>query len=96
MTSLKKMVLGAAVAVGALAVSAVPANAAEFRAFVSAPVAYVPPCPGAGYVWVAPYRVGGYWYPGRWDFRGVRGPVVVGGFHGRGFDRGFYHDRFRR
>jgi hypothetical protein len=36
------------------------------------PVAYVPPCPGVGYVWVG----------GRWVFRG--GPVMVrpGYFHG--------------
>lgn len=36
------------------------------------PVAYVPPCPGPGYVWIG----------GNWVFRG--GPVVVhpGYFHG--------------
>ena len=88
--------LGAAVVAGAAALGTTTAQAAEFGVYVRGPVAYVPPCPGAGYVWVAPYRVGGAWYPGRWDFRGGRGPVFVDRFHGRGYDRGFYHDRFRR
>ena len=103
MVSIRKLMLGAAVLAGAAAMSAVPAKAAVVGVYVGAPAAYVPPCPGAGYVWVAPYRVGGYWYPWRWNFVGVRGPVARfdrGRYFDRGFDRdrGFYrdHERFRR
>jgi len=103
MVSLKKMVLGAAVAIGGLAASAAPANAAV-RVFVGGPVAaaYVPACPGPGYVWVAGYWNGGVWVPGFWRFGGVRGPVFVDRFHGPVYGRGFYargsfgHDHFRR
>ncbi|HUK15702.1 MAG TPA: hypothetical protein VLW65_04780 [Bryobacteraceae bacterium] len=73
------------------------------RVFVGGPVAYVPPCPGPGYVWIAGSYANGYWVPGRWGFRGVRGPIVVDRFHhdrfyDRRFDRGWDrdHDRFRR
>lgn len=94
MTSLKKIVLGAAVAVGALIVAAVPANAAQFGVYVGAPVAYVPPCPGPGYAWVAPYQVNGYWYPGRWNYVGFRDRVYVDRFRDRDWDRDrFRHDR---
>jgi hypothetical protein len=99
MISIKKMVLGAAVAIGGLAAAATPANAAV-RVFVGAPiapVAYVPACPGPGYVWTAGYYAGGVWVPGFWRFGGVRGPVVVDRFHGPVYGRGFYgHERFRR
>lgn len=46
---------------------------------VGAPVvdAYVPPCPGDGYVWTAGYYNAGIWIPGAWNFRG-----------GVGFNRG--------
>ena len=98
MGSIRKLMLGAAVLAGAAAVSAVPAKATVVGVYVGAPVAYVPPCPGPGYVWVAPYRIGGNWYPGRWNFAGVRRPIIVDRFdRGRVYDRGFYgHDRFRR
>jgi hypothetical protein len=94
MVSLKKMVLSAVMAAGLLGVGTTQAKAAVVGVYVGGPVAYVPPCPGTGYVWVAPYRVGGYWYPGRWNYVGVRGPVVVDRFHGGFYARGGY--RFRR
>lgn len=102
MKSLAKLVLGAAVLAGAGGVAATPAQAAV-RVFVGGPVAYVPPCPGAGYVWAAGYYNAGIWVPGRWNFVGVRGPAVGVGIYGHDrfydhrFDRDrFYHDRFRR
>jgi len=72
MKSMSKWVLGAAVVAGALALGATNAQAAEFGVYVRGPVAYVPPCPGAGYVWIAGYMDRGYWVPGRWEFRGYR------------------------
>jgi hypothetical protein len=97
MRNIRNLLLGAAVLAGAAGMGAAKAQAevVRFGVAVGAPVAYVPPCPGPGYVWVAPYRVGAAWYPGRWDFRGVRGPVFDR-FHGPVYARGFYHDRFRR
>lgn len=102
MRSIRNLVLGAAVLAGAAGFGAAKANAAV-RVFVGGPVAYVPPCPGPGYVWAAGYYANGFWVPGRWNFVGVRGPVVVDRFHAdrfydrrfdHGWDRG--HDRFRR
>ena len=99
-----KLVLGAALAAATLGMGTAKANAARIHVAVGigapvvAPVAYVPPCPGPGYVWVAgywnPYRV---WVPGYWNFGGVR-PGYVGGRVGfydahRGFDRGYFHGR---
>jgi hypothetical protein len=93
--------LGAAVLAGAAVMGTARADAAvvRFGVAVGAPVAYVPPCPGPGYVWVAGYRG----YPGRWNFVGPRRGVIVDRFYGgrdfyrgRAFDRGFSHDRFRR
>jgi len=93
--------LGAAVLAGAAVMGTARADAAvvRFGVAVGAPVAYVPPCPGPGYVWVAGYRG----YPGRWNFAGPRRGVAVDRFYGgrefyrgRAFDRGFNHDRFRR
>jgi hypothetical protein len=105
MISLKRMVLGAVVAVGALAAGAAPANAAV-RVFVGAPfapVAYVPPCPGEGYVWAAGYYSGRVWYPGRWNFVGARERAfrydrgrAFGYDHYRGIDRDRHFDHFRR
>jgi hypothetical protein len=97
---LRKVVLGAALAAGTLGLGATQAQAARVRIVVAGPVAYVPPCPGPGYFWVAGYYDGGVWVPGFWRFRepGIgfvahrdfRGPYY---FHpGRRFD----HDRFRR
>jgi len=104
MGSMRKWMLGAAVVAGTLGLAAAPAQAAEFRVHVGGPVAYVPPCPGAGYVWVAGYQANGYWIPGRWNFVGYRGPVVRFGYdhydRGHDFDRHFAyergHERFRR
>lgn len=111
MASMKKMMLGAALAVGTLGLAAAPANAAvRFGVAIGGPVAYVPPCPGAGYVWVNGYWAGGAWVPGYWNAPAVGFGVRVGGpvyhfDHGpyyRGYDnfRGYNHDRgydhFRR
>ncbi|MGO8756953.1 MAG: hypothetical protein ACLQG3_02400 [Terracidiphilus sp.] len=105
MGSMKQWMLGAAVAVGALGLSAAPAQAARIGIYVGAPAAYVPPCPGPGYVWEAGYWADGYWVPGYWNFGGGGPRVVVrGGFgwgHGpavyhRDFDRHDRGDRFRR
>lgn len=91
--------LGAAVVAGAAGLGATTAQAAEFGFHMRGPVAYVPPCPGPGYVWVAGYMANGYWVPGYWNFVGVRvgGPAVGFGFD-RGFDRHFDrgHVGFRR
>jgi hypothetical protein len=96
---LKKVVLGAALVAGTLGLGATQANAAV-RFVVGGPVAYVPPCPGVGYVWVAGYYNGGIWVPGFWRFGGpgvgfvahrdFRGPYY---FHP---DRRFGPARFRR
>ena len=86
MKNVGKWMLGAAVAVGALGLAATPAKAAEIGIYVGGPAAYVPPCPGPGYVWVAGYYAYGYWVPGRWSFVGVRGAGVWGGYH-RYWDR---------
>ncbi|MDR3751098.1 MAG: hypothetical protein P4K94_06385 [Terracidiphilus sp.] len=64
--------LGAAVVAGGLGLGAATAQAAEFGMYVRGPVAYVPPCPGPGYEWVAGYQADGYWVPGRWNFMGDR------------------------
>jgi hypothetical protein len=99
MKNLSKWMLGAAVVVGGLGLGSTTAQAAEFGVYVRGPVAYVPPCPGAGYVWVAGYMANGYWIPGRWNFVGVRGGerfAYVG--PARGLDYHFDRDRgrFRR
>jgi hypothetical protein len=72
MKSMAKWMLGAAVVAGGLGLGTTAAHAAEFGVYVGGPVAYVPPCPGPGYSWVAGYYSGGYWVPGRWSFVGVR------------------------
>jgi len=101
MKNMSKWVLGAAVLAGALSLGATQAQAAEFGIYVGGPVAYVPPCPGAGYVWIAGYRNHGYWVPGRWEFRGYRERNRVY-FHrdrdDRRFDRkrDWDRDHFRR
>ena len=81
-----KWMLAAALTFGSLGLAAAPANAAEIGIYVRGPVAYVPPCPGPGYVWVAGYYANGYWVPGYWNFAGVRvGAPVVRGYIGRGY-----------
>jgi hypothetical protein len=97
MGSMKKWMFGAALAVGALSLFAPQAQAARFRVYVGvgAPDAYVPPCPGPGYAWVAGYWNDGYWTPGYWDYVGYAPRVVVRG--GFGWDRGYaYHRGFDR
>ena len=98
MGSMRNWMLGAAVAAGAAGLGATTAQAAEFGVYVRGPVAYVPPCPGPGYVWTAGYMTNGYWVPGFWTLRaGWRGPVVR---YDRDSDRRFVpyrgHERFRR
>jgi hypothetical protein len=70
MGSMRNWMLGAAVVAGAAGLGATTAQAAEFGVHVRGPVAYVPPCPGPGYVWVAGYMANGYWVPGYWNLRG--------------------------
>lgn len=70
MSSMKSWMMGAAILAGGLALGANPAQAAEFGIVVRGPVAYVPPCPGPGYVWVAGYQSHGFWVPGRWNYAG--------------------------
>jgi hypothetical protein len=102
MGSMKKWMLGAALATGALAMTAAPAQAARIGVYVGASA--VPACPGPGYIWVAGYWNDGYWVPGYWNFAGVGGPFIRGGiFVGRGpvvyhrdFDRHFAPARFHR
>ena len=102
MGSMRNWMLGAAMVAGGLGLGATTARAAEFGVYARGPVAYVPPCPGPGYVWIAGYMANGYWIPGRWNFVG-RGPFVRGNpGWGRGpvfdrhFDRDRGHGRFRR
>jgi len=101
MKSMRNWMLSAAVVAGGLGLGATSAQAAQYGIGVREPVAYAPPCPGPGYVWMAGYYTDGYWVPGYWNFVGVvrvgpfdhfdRGPMLLGGH----FDRGFDHDRGR-
>ena len=84
MKNIGKWILGAAVIAGGLGVGASTAQAAQLRVYAGGgPAAYIPPCPGPGYVWVAGYYNGGYWVPGYWNYAGGgvvvrdRSPVVV-------------------
>jgi hypothetical protein len=97
MGSMRNWMLGAAMVAGAAGLGATTAQAAEFGIYVRGPVAYVPPCPGAGYVWTAGYMANGYWVPGFWHFGGGRF-FRPGVRYDRGFDRHFDrgHERFRR
>jgi hypothetical protein len=93
--------LCAAVVAGTAVLGTATAQAVEFGVYTRGSVAYVPPCPGPGYVWVAGYQANGYWIPGRWNFAGFRnrGPFVHfdrGPVFGRHCDRDRGHDRFRR
>ena len=96
MKTMRNWMLGAAVVVAGLGASATMAQAAEFGIYVRGPVAYVPPCPGAGYFWTAGYQANGYWIPGRWEFRGIRDRDAFARFDGRrDYDRHFDRDRDR-
>jgi hypothetical protein len=98
MGSMKKWMVAAALALGTLGLGASQAQAARIGVgvYVGRPVAYVPPCPGPGYAWVAGYYANGGWVPGFW--RGPRvGVVVRGGWgHPVYYGRGYYGGRFRR
>jgi hypothetical protein len=101
MRNFGKFVLGASIVAGGLGLGATSAQAAEFRVVVGGPVAYVPPCPGPGYAWVAGYYNDGYWIPGRWNYVGVGfGPARDRFYFDRDHDRGYayaYRDRdYRR
>jgi hypothetical protein len=107
MSMMKNFFLGAALAVGALSMSATPAQAARIGFYVGARAVAIPACPGPGYAWVGGYWNNGYWVPGYWNFVGIgvggpvfRGGIAVGhgpGFYNRGFDRHFDRGvRFRR
>jgi hypothetical protein len=106
MKNTMKLMLGAVILAGAFGIAAPKANAAQFGVYVRGPVAYVPPSPGPGYFWTAGFYDGGYWVPGRWEFRGDgfrdRDRFEVRDydrFHGRDFDRdrdrGWDRDRDR-
>jgi len=92
MGSIKKWMLAAALALGTVGLGATQAHAARigFGVYVGGP-AYVPPCPGPGYAWVAGYYANGYWVPGYWNFIGAGPGVVIRG--GYGWNRGpaYYH-----
>lgn len=109
MGSTTKWMMGAALAAGVAGMGAVPAQAVQFGIYIGAgaPEAYVPPCPGPGYAWMAGYWANGYWVPGYWNYEGMgpmggyddwnRGPYFEHrGFEGRwgGEDR-FRGERFR-
>lgn len=96
MSSMRNWMLGAAMVAGLAAVGATTAQAAEFGFRVRGPVAYVPPCPGPGYVWTNGYMANGYWVSGYWNL-GPRRPVPL--VYGHGLDRryaGRGYERFRR
>jgi hypothetical protein len=103
MKNISKWVLGAAVVAGALGLGANKAQAAGFAVYARGPVAYVPPRPGSGYVWIAGYINHGYWKPGRWEFRGRDTDRAVyqhhtwnDHFYRDRDDHRFDHDRFQR
>ena len=95
MKNYAKWMLGAAVLAGGLGLCATSAQAAQVRVVVGGgPAAYVPPCPGPGYTWVAGYYNGGYREPGYWNFVGVAPRVVIGGRFGYvDRDHVIYRDR---
>jgi hypothetical protein len=70
MNSMRNWMLGAAVVAAGLGMGATTAQAAEFGFHARGAAAYIPPCPGPGYVWVAGYEANGYWVPGWWNFVG--------------------------
>jgi len=99
MASMKSLMLGAAILAGAAGLGATSAKAAEIGVYIGGPSAYVPPCPGPGYSWVAGYYADGYWVPGRWAFVGrydrddfYRHPDWDRDRH---YDRDRYYDRDR-
>jgi hypothetical protein len=102
MKNMKRWMLGAAIAACTLGLAAAPAQAARIGIGISVggPAAYVPPCPGPGYVWVPGCWANGYWVAGYWNFGGVRRVAPIVRFHGpvygRHFDRHYDRGPFRR
>jgi hypothetical protein len=99
MGNMRNWMFGAAMVASGLSVGAVNAQAAEFGMHERGPVAYVPPCPGPGYVWVAGYQANGYWVPGRWNYNAGRdhfARIEGGRDFDRHNDRDRGHERFRR
>lgn len=95
MASMKNLMLGAAILAGAVGLGATNARAAQFGIYIGGgPAAYVPPCPGPGYAWVAGYYDGGYWIPGRWAFTAHFDRDDY--YRGRAWDRDRYYggDRY--
>ncbi len=94
MGSMTKWMLALALVAGTLGMGATQANAARIGVgvYVGAP-AYVPPCPGPGYAWVAGYYANGYWVPGFWRAPEARYGVVVRGGYAHGWDRGPVYGR---
>ena len=87
-----KWMLAAALVVGGLGLSAVPANAAQIGFYIgTGPAAYIPPYPGPGYAWIAGYYAGGYWIPGRWAFVGYGSQYYGNRYYGDRDDH--YRDR---
>ena len=97
MGSLKKCMVAAALAAGTVGLGASQAQAARIGigVYVGAPAAYMPPCPGPGYVWVAGYYANGYWMPGFWRTPEAGYGVYVGSGYGywRRPDYDHYRDR---
>jgi len=89
MSGTKSWMLGAAMAAGVLGMGATAVQAAEWGYHQRGPAAYVPPCPGAGYVWIEGSMAGGYWMPGRWEFRRAEAlpSRIYGGTRGGDRDR---------
>ena len=88
MDSTRKWMLGAELGTGILGLAMAPAQAAQFGIYSGAPAAYVPPCPGPGYVWVNGYYANGYWVQGYWKLAGSRDDDYWRFDHGkRDFDR---------
>src|ERR1035438_8501001 len=56
----EKLDAGAAVIAGGLGMGTASAQSFEFGVYSHGPAAYIPPCPGPGYVWVAGYETNGY------------------------------------
>jgi len=93
MASMKSLMLGAAILAGAAGLGATSAKAAEIGVYIGGPSAYVPPCPGPGYSWVAGYYADGYWVPGRWAFVGRYDRDDF--YRHRDWDRDRHYDRDR-
>jgi len=89
MGSMKKWMLGVALAAGIVGMGAAPAQAARVGIYIGARATY----PGPGYVWVNGYWANGYFVPGYWSYVGggpvIRGGIVIG--HGPYYGRHYGH-----